>query len=331
MTGRVDRADYEISARRPLRNAWTAASMAANGSWRVRIDSDVHEDISRLEEWSRSVGDPLEEYEHGAVSLPALQGLGLRARDEMRERSGVFHVKGIDPQLDDLALRLCYLAVGLATGSAITNYGRLYDVHDRGEDYRANAVPISMTRETTSFHTDSSARGVEPDHVGLLCLQPALRGGESLVTSCASVHEELRDDAPHHLSRLYRDFCRDVVTPGSERNLDTIASNRFPIFRHDEGRNEPVMRYMRYWIEKANDLLGLPHEPDDTAALDHLDRRLADERLVLRLNLKRGEMLWVDNQTIAHNRSAYEDEPEARRLMVRMWTKDRGASEAPVS
>jgi hypothetical protein len=211
------------------------------------------------------------------------------------------------------------LALGLRIGPLLTNYGRLYDVTDRGEDYRHKAVPVSMTREPTSFHTDSSSKEVEPAHVGLLCLRPALSGGASLLCSATAVHDEMLATGQADLARLYREFARDVVTPGKERSVDTVRQNRFPIFRRDAASGALVFRYMRYWIERAHEAICEPLEPVERAALDRLDALLADERFVLQIALMRGEMLFLDNRTIAHNRTAYEDARDQKRLYVRLW------------
>jgi len=256
------------------------------------------------------------------VETPALASFGERLHAQLRQGQGVARVIGFDPALDDATLRLAYLAIGLRTGEALTPYGRLFDVKDRGEDYRTSAAPVSMTRESTSFHTDSSARDVEPDYVGLLCLQTALQGGESWVSSAVTAHDALCASAPESLALLYRDYCRDVVTPGTERNLDRIRENKFPVYHFDTALGRVTFRYMRYWIERAHSLLQHPLSGDALSAFDHLDAWLSHPRLVLSFTLQRGEMLWVDNRSMAHNRSAFVDAPAAPRTMVRMWTVD---------
>ena len=301
---------------RAWRNAWTAAQMLSSTAWRFDA-ADCAGDQERLRSWAETVADPVAAYEPVAVPLPHLDALGAAARREALHGSGLALVRGFGG--DDLQLRLCFLALGARIGPILTNYGRLYDVTDRGEDYRQNAVPVSMTREPTSFHTDSSSKEVEPACVALLCLQPARTGGVSLLCSAASVHEALRQEDPEALDRLYRDFARDVVTPGKTRSPDTVRHNRFPIFRLDGARDELVFRYMRYWIERAHDVIGEPLPAADLRALDLLDARLADERFVLPIALQRGDMLFLDNRTIAHNRTAYEDAPDRPRLYVRMW------------
>ncbi len=63
----------------------------------------------------------------------------------------------------------------------------------------------------------------------------------------------------------------------------------------------------------------MPLDAEDRAAFDMLDRELSDERNVLRLRMTPGEMLFIDNTTIAHDRDAYTDDPAAPRLLVRLW------------
>ena len=55
------------------------------------------------------------------------------------------------------------------------------------------------------------------------------------------------------------------------------------------------------------------------AALDQLDAILEEPDSVATFTLQRGEMLWVDNTTTLHDRTAYEDDPNAPRLLLRQW------------
>jgi alpha-ketoglutarate-dependent taurine dioxygenase len=304
--------------------AWTAAQLAADTRWTFRVGDAEHRDAQRVARWAAEREAPEQRYMRGMVEIPALTALGAELREQMRNGYGVGRVLGFDPSLDDATLRLTYLALGLEVGEALSHYGRLFDVKDRGEDYRTSAVPVSMTRESTSYHTDSSARDVLPDHVALLCLQSALKGGESLVSSAISAHDALSASAPDCLALLYRDYYRDVVTPGTERNFDRIRENRFPVYRYEPSRGTVTFRYMRYWIERAHALLDQPLPGDVIAAFDRLDAALDAPRLVLSFTMRRGEMVWIDNRNLAHNRSAFVDAPGAPRTLVRMWSVDRG-------
>ncbi|MCK5943944.1 MAG: TauD/TfdA family dioxygenase, partial [Planctomycetes bacterium] len=54
-------------------------------------------------------------------------------------------------------------------------------------------------------------------------------------------------------------------------------------------------------------------------ALDLLDRLLEAPDNVVRFQLRRGEMLWVNNRRLAHNRTSYRDTPDNVRQLQRMW------------
>jgi hypothetical protein len=313
--------EARIAPESATRSGWTAARLREEGGWIVAAGAEERAECERLAAWARDQADPVGTYAPGVVPSPALERLAERVGAALRA-FGVARVVDLDPALDDAALRMAYLATGLAGGPSLDNYGRLFDVVDRGEDYRKNAVPVSMTRESTSFHTDSSARDTCPDRVGLLCLSAAAEGGESLVSSAVAVHEELRRVAPEALRVLYRSYMRDVVTPGTARNLDAVRANRFPVYAFDERRGELVFRYMRYWIERAHEMVGEPLLADERAAFDRLDALLEDQRFALSFRLRRGEMLWVDNRLVAHNRTSFRDDPAAPRRLVRMWTMD---------
>jgi alpha-ketoglutarate-dependent taurine dioxygenase len=56
-------------------------------------------------------------------------------------------------------------------------------------------------------------------------------------------------------------------------------------------------------------------------AMDHIDSFLNDEANCFNLKLSRGDMLFVNNRFLCHNRTAYEDwkEEDKKRTMVRTW------------
>lgn len=245
----------------------------------------------------------------GRLLRPVLDPQGL----------GVAWIRQV-PLTEPRILRLYFLAVGLQLGDhTLDTYGRLYHVHDAGVSYQTQAVPVSQTRDTTGMHTDSSLRLSCPERIGLLCLQPATQGGQSQVVSALRVHEDLRLHAPHSLARLYRPFIRDIVTPQTDRSPQAVAANAFPIFEWHE-KAQLRFRYMRYWIERGHERCQQALSADDVAALDALDAALHHADNVYRFRLSCGDMLFIDNTRVAHDRTAFEDHPAyPPRSMVRLW------------
>lgn len=299
---------------------WDKEALWRRPNWRLAVADAVHADLNVLLAWAQKQHDPIASYDCEQVDLPAFDALALAAREELEHGSGVVWVQGLPVEARGAAAcTLAYLAFGMRLGPTIDAYGRLYEVKDRGVSHKGTAIPVSQTRAETSFHTDSTARDRIPEHVGLLCLQPAIRGGDSLVTSAVRAHEQLRAERPDALRALYREFVRDIVTPGTPRSLDALRENRFPVFAHDAAGRGLTFRYMRYWIETGHANAGNPLDAWDVAALDALDAVLADDANVVQFPLAPGDMLWVNNRKIAHNRTEYDDDPERPRCLMRMW------------
>ena len=82
-----------------------------------------------------------------------------------------------------------------------------------------------------------------------------------------------------------------------------------------------LVRYLRYWIEAGHEKVGQPLTPSQRTALDVLDECLRLPHLRVEFDLKPGQMYFINNRWILHNRTAFEDYPEMerRRHLVRLW------------
>lgn len=225
-------------------------------------------------------------------------------------------VLGAPASWTDTQLRWAYAVLLRQLGRLNGRYGKLFDVVDQGLDHTITNAPVSKTKAATGMHTDSSDARYNPDLVGLLCLQPGSRGGESLLASAIEMLERLKQRHPELESVARTPWPRDVVTPGLAQDLAAIEANAIPVFAQDE--HGPVFRYMRYWTERAMAKLGQPIPVQLTRLFDFIDADMADNALNFRL--KRGDILLVNNRLVVHGRGAFEDAPgAARRCLVRAW------------
>ncbi len=297
---------------------WSSAALALRGEWSRPVPADVGDEFVRHRRAHpvASAGDFRLEPEQ----LPALAAWADELRSVLMAGDGFVRLSGLDRlDLDAEGRRCFYVAVGSALGKPMLHYGRLYPVVDRGMSYTTQAVPVSMTNAETCFHTDSSSVDTVPDIVGLYCEQPGSRGGDSLVSNALRVHEILRQEAPEVLAILQRPWIRDIVTPGVERTHANLLRNRFPVFAPSGRPGGVLFRYMRYWLEQGQSKAGQPLDAAATRAFDVLDRLLEHPDNVVRFRLEKGDMLWLNNTTLAHNRTAYEDDPGNVRTLQRMW------------
>lgn len=280
--------------------------------------------IQEIQQWQRTqprINEDNVTIQNVLPRMKQLSKLCQQVRNELYHGSGMVRISCEQDVKDDSTLRRLYLAVGVLLGQPLSNnaYGRLYPVQDKGGDYRQQAIPISQTKEATGLHTDSSSKHVLPELVGLLCLRPDARGeGQSRLSSAQRAHELMKDSHPHLVQVLEQDHYRDIVTPGSGESStrQERLQNSFPIFTSDANGKFQSIRYMRYWIEQGYNKLQGKVPAKLLQAMTVLDHILNSQAMVATFILQRGEQLWVNNQTILHDRTAYQD---THRLLLRQW------------
>jgi alpha-ketoglutarate-dependent taurine dioxygenase len=219
-------------------------------------------------------------------------------------------------------MRALYWLVGQLLGEPFAQNVQgvvLYDVRDTGQDVTQGAR-FSVTNYESSFHTDNSFGDTALDYVGLLCLNTAKSGGLSQVVSGYAAYDCLRREFPDVLETLLRPFHIDRRGGVRDGEAPTV---RFPVVGCRGA--ELLYRYLRYWIQAGHEKAGEPLTAGQVRALDVLDGVLARPGLRAEFALRPGDMFFVNNRWILHNRTAFEDHPETdrRRHLVRLWLRAR--------
>ena len=195
----------------------------------------------------------------------------------------------------------------------------LFDVKDKGYDVTRGAR-FSGTTAESSFHTDNAFGQVIPDLVALLCLRPAVKGGESQLISAVTLHNRLLSRHADLLPCLYQPFWfdrRGEYLPGES------PISQSPIFSWTSG--ELTVRYLHYYIEVGHRRAGRPLTRRQLRALEVLESLLRLPELRVEFRLRAGQVLLTNNHWILHNRTAFEDStcPPERRHYVRLWLSRR--------
>ena len=157
------------------------------------------------------------------------------------------------------------------------------------------------------------------DYVGLLCLQTAKSGGRSQVVSGLAVHKALGTRHPDAVD----DPVPAVSRRSPRRRSRKAKRRRFNSRVLESEARELVVRYLRYWIEAGHDKVGQPLTAAQKTALNLLDETLNRRDLRAEFDLKPGDMYFINNRWILHNRTAFEDhaDMDRRRHLVRLWLK----------
>ena len=294
--------------------AWTADTVDAPSAWYYPVPAVCLSALARLRAQAESIPAVQitddDRTEWSAALAPVRQAL---------EAGRGFAI--IEPPSDPLPpadAQLLYWIVGHGLGRPVVQNVQgtlLYDVRNTGQDLTKGAR-FSVTNYESSFHTDNSFGSEVVDYVGLLCLQTAKSGGRSQMVSGYAVHNELRTRHPDVLATLYQPFHvdrRGGIRAGEAPTVEV------PLM-HADGP-ELLVRYLRYWIEAGHEKLGQPLTVAQLNALDVLDACLQRPDLRVEFDLKPGQMYFINNRWILHNRTAFEDhpQPERRRHLVRLW------------
>jgi hypothetical protein len=296
-------------------SAWTGREMAARTDW---IETLSPSELDELEQactpWLSPHAD-WSELSRERFVLPTLAPRLARVQRELLEGRGFVLLRALP--LASWGRRrsaVAFYGLGAHLGRALSQNAQghlLGHVRDQGLSSTDPHVRIYQTRERQTFHTDSA------DVVGLLCLQPARRGGASALVSSTTLYNELRARRPDLAASLFQPVATDrrgEVPPGARPYFE------IPVFNWFAGRLSTI--YQRQYINSAQ---RFPDASRLTArqveALDLLDALADDPALHFTMDFQCGDMQFVHNHTLLHDRTAYEDwpEPARKRHLLRLW------------
>ena len=184
-------------------------------------------------------------------------------------------------------------------------------VRDIGLDINDPKSRIYQTTSRQSFHTDST------DVVGLLCIKEAKEGGDSMLASSMTGFNEILKRRPDLVPCLFNPVATDRrgEVPEGCNPYFTI-----PVFNYFENHLSCI--YQRNYINSAKRFDDAPKlTAEQIEALDLLDEIVNEPNIHLRMRLKPGDMQFVYNHTMLHDRTAFVDWPEKaqRRHLLRLW------------
>lgn len=309
--------------------AWLGPDMLRDGRWLQTLSAaELDELAAAATPWlARTEADAgaLGALNLSNFSLPTLgpRLAGLRA--ELLRGRGFAVLRGLPVQRwgRRLAAVAFYgLGAHLGTPRPQNAQGHLLGhVRDVGLQVDDPNVRIYQTHERQTFHTDSC------DIVGLLCLQTARSGGLSALVSSVAIYNRLRATRPDLARVLFEPVATDrrgEVPPGAKPYFE------IPVFNWYQGAFAAI--YQRQYVNSAQRFADAPrlsalHEQ----ALDALDALAEDPALHLMMALEPGDLQFVHNHHLLHDRTAFEDwpEPARRRYLLRLWLAPDDAQPLP--
>jgi hypothetical protein len=298
---------------RPLEGppVWHGRDLRAKSDW-IRILGP--RDLDRLRRGLQTVRHRKFQ-EISREDFPDAADLVDSLRAELLRGRGFVLVRGID--LDEFsvedAARL-FWGLGAHVGPALpqNRKGHLIGhVKDMGFHADDPNVRLYQTTERQGFHTDSC------DVVGLFCLSAARRGGISSLASTWTAFNVMLHRRPDLVGALFEPIWTD------HRGEHPPGSNPwFSIPVLSWHRRRILGLYQRRYIESAQRFPEVPRLQDrQKKALDLFDEVL--EEVALPMELEPGDIQFVHNHQILHDRTAFEDDPKKPRHLLRLWLAPR--------
>jgi hypothetical protein len=302
----------------PIRHpsAWTVADFRSPADYSVDVDAAQLRDIADAVRRIKAAGIGLDGLQREHFEVPSLRPVVEEIRRQVEDGRGFVLLRRLpieDYSKDDLGLIFWGIGTHLGRGLSQSVMGdRLAHVKDFSrEDPGARAY---RNKQELSPHTDSC------DLVGLLCLRNAqVGGGVSRLTSAISVHNALLAEHPDVLAALYRGYVRHRRGEEQPGELP-YTPYRVPVYSSVEGKVSA--RYVRSYIEAGEAAAGRPMGEAERAIIDTFEAVTKRPELMLEFTLQPGEAYFINNYTILHARTAFDDgdAPEdARRHLLRLW------------
>ncbi len=291
---------------------WRGPAMLADGGWECRL---TEADVAEIDAAVAAIDRPLAAVDRESFPLPALgPKLGRLAR-ELQQGRGFFLLRGLPVwRMSREQAVAAFWGIGSYFGSARSQNAKghlMGHVKDLGLLNNDPNVRVYQTRERQNFHTDSV------DFVALLCLCPARSGGLSSIVSSVAVHNEMVRQRPDLAAALYRPFATDRRGEVPEGMAPWFA---LPVFNRIG--TDLTTIYVRRYIESARRFPEVPDlTPLEVEALDLFDALCESDAFRLDMAFEPGDMQFLCNHVILHDRTAFEDwpEPERRRHLLRLW------------
>lgn len=305
---------------------WTAADVADESVWTELLDEAEQAEIDVALRHALAASDDVLEIGRDDFPLPTLAGRLRRIEHELIDGRGFVRLRGIDRHAyDQSQMEVIYWGIGMHLGRpwAQNKHGHvLGDVTDqqvrpddpntRGNEIGGAALP---------YHCDGS------DLVGLMCLTDGRRGGLSAVANSVTIHNHLVHDRPELAAVLYEPFPNDFrgeQAPGG----DPFYS--LPVFT--EWNDRLFVRCIPPYILASQRHPKAPRlTPPQREALAAVVELADDPRHHLHMELRPGDMQFINNYHVLHGRTAYEDDRAGGQIrhLKRLWLETTVLADRP--
>lgn len=309
--------DHPAPHHGPIRSAgvWYGRDLSSSSEWTYELSREEQSELLCATERAMGRHDDIKNVLLRDFPLPKLERTLDGLRQEVIRGRGFVLLRNMP--LDGLSFTeksLMYWGLGTHFGNARSQNTRghlLGHVTDISADFENKSDRGYLTARHLPYHCDSV------DIVGLMCLRKAKEGGLSSIVSSYTIHNEVWARRPDLATLLYGPVPRD--------RRDEIPEGKgawyeLPVFNFFEGRL--AINFLRKHIDTSQrhpDAMRISEKLAE--ALDLVHELANDSDLHLKMEFEPGDLQFLHNHQILHDRTAYQDWPdsERRRYLLRLW------------
>jgi hypothetical protein len=291
---------------------WHAKDFARPRAWVHQLPRESADELEQSVRDATANGIGFADVRKQDFSLRSTASILRTVFDELENGPGFAVIAGFPVD------RFSYDEALIAYAGLCTHLGQLVDqsyagamkvdVADSGEVY-GKAVRGYQTSAMLRFHTDGAVL------TGLLCLGEAAEGGQSVLTSSGALSNAVLTERPELyevLSTGFHHHRRGEHAPGE----NPVSAEPIPVFAFYDGLLHcNYDRDQSMWAAEE----GIEITPRQIEAMDYLDSVISRPEFQLHMDMRKGDVQFVNNFTVMHSRTAYRDGPGKRRHLVRYW------------
>jgi hypothetical protein len=305
---------------------WRSHDVADPATWTMQLTAADHAELAAALAVAKRVSNDLLAIGRDAFPLDGLAKKLAAAEAELIAGRGFVRISALpaDRYSDD-DLTLLYWGIGTHLGEpwAQNKHGHVMgDVTDQGKAYddpevRGNEIGLVAL----DYHTDGS------DLVGLMCLRAAASGGLSCVANAVAIYNELVRVRPDLAAALYEPLPYDYRGEQPEGSLPFYP---FPVFSEHEDRL--FVRFIPKYIYASQRHAEAPRLSQlAVEALETVRAMANDPQYNVYMDLRPGEMQFINNYHVLHGRTAYTDDAASgrKRHLKRLWLATRRLASRP--
>ncbi len=308
---------------------WVADDLRDDESWIFTFKPEEIRELEQAVESLMRMGKEIYAFHREDFPLPTLGPRLAECIRDVEYGRGLALWRGLNvSDYDETRLKLLYWGVGVHLGKPITQNAKgdlIGHVRDSGQNYMDKNVRGYTTQARLAPHCDSS------DIVTLLCVHPSKSGGESLISSSATVYNQILEQYPEYLEPLMCGFHFDLRGEGATADPDEVTFVKVPVFSWYQGLLS--CRYNRKTIEDGQVKAGRPLTGVALEAVRAVGELAMQDGTRYDMDFRAGDIQILNNHAVLHSRTAFEDwpEPERRRNLLRMWINQRPENARPLA